>query len=190
MAKTSSDSLAPFIPRQERGYGLDDLIDQLKIVAARSTEVDELESLIEQRVPSVIERQLANPAKQREAGSPSRVLNYVAWRKGRVSREAFREVGSRETREAMTLPDIEAAESNRRAFLVKKEKLLADYRGMFVAFIAGSMVASSTSFDRLVSQLRDNQPSEDVYIEFVEEAAFEDTGCADMPGLHEMGSES
>jgi hypothetical protein len=64
--------------------------------------------------------------------------------------------------------------SNRDAFLRAKAELLANYFGKVVGFANGKLVGIADSFDSLEDQLEGRPDCLRVYVEFVDEAAFEE----------------
>lgn len=76
--------------------------------------------------------------------------------------------------------------ANREAFLSMKDSLLAQYRGMFVAFANGQLVAAHGSLSELLQRLRAQSIQADVYIERVEEEAFLDPPEFECSGVHEI----
>lgn len=83
-------------------------------------------------------------------------------------------------------PEEKAQFADREAFLRMKEALLAEYRGMFVAFANGQLVAAHRSLSELLQRLQAQSIQADVYIERVEEEAFLDPPEFECSGVHEI----
>jgi len=79
-----------------------------------------------------------------------------------------------------------ARSADREAFLKMKDSLLADHRGMFVAFANGELVAARPSLDELHQGLAGLDAAIDVYIERVEDEAFLEPPELEDSGLHEL----
>ena len=80
--------------------------------------------------------------------------------------------------------------SDREAFLSMKEKLLAEYGGMWVAFAQGRLIAASHSFDELMKSVATVDAAVDVYVEPVSEEAFLEPPPFDADGVHEIYEDS
>lgn len=63
--------------------------------------------------------------------------------------------------------------SNREAFLQSKAGLLANCFGKVVGFANGKLVGVADCFDSLAHRLADRRDCLEVYVEIVEEAAFQ-----------------
>lgn len=73
--------------------------------------------------------------------------------------------------------------TDREAFLRMKDKLLTEYRDMWVAFANGGLVAAAGSLDDLLPATQAIEPAVDVYVEHVEEKAFLDPPEFDCPEI-------
>ncbi len=76
--------------------------------------------------------------------------------------------------------------SNREAFLQSKAALLANYFGKVVGFANGKLVGAADSFDSLADQLEGKPDCLVVYVEFVDEHAFDDPPTIDIPSAYEV----
>jgi len=76
--------------------------------------------------------------------------------------------------------------TDRDSFLRAKDFLLRHYRDMFVAFAGGRVVAAGRSIDELRDELDSMQPRPDVFVEPVNEEAFQGSGAHVMTGIYGM----
>ena len=76
--------------------------------------------------------------------------------------------------------------SNREAFLQSKAELLANYFGKVVGFANGKLVGAADSFDSLEDQLEGRPDCLVVYVDYVDEAAFEEPAPIDSPSVFEV----
>lgn len=76
--------------------------------------------------------------------------------------------------------------SDREAFLQSKAELLANCFGKVVGFANGKLVGVADSFDLLEDQLEGRPDCLEVYVEFVDEAAFEEPAPVDIPSVFEV----
>ena len=67
-----------------------------------------------------------------------------------------------------------------------RDWLRSHCKGMFVAFAQGSLVAKGSSFDSVIAEVEGNCPTGEVYVEVVDDEAFDEPAPIEMTGLQDV----